>query len=91
MIILKHRHESEPKYWKFACHCCGCVWVADETETYDKDYSYPDIFVGCRCPECDDLVYSKCQIDSEEYEKIYNKVFNKVGLQLIKITKEELH
>lgn len=90
MIILKHRHIPEPKHWKFVCEC-GCEWISDEMELCDKDYAYPDIFVGCRCPECDDIVYSKCLISSEEYDKIYDEAFNKVGLRLIKIPKEELH
>lgn len=90
MIIIKHGRRPKLKRWKFKCSC-GCEWVADETETYDEVYPYPDVFIGCRCPECDELVYSKRHISSEEYDKICNKAFNEVGLQLIKITKEELH
>lgn len=76
MIIMKHRHKSEPEHWIFACKC-GCEWVTDlEMEICDKDYSYPDVYASCRCPECNDLVFSKCHISSEEYDKIYEKAFN---------------
>lgn len=78
MIIIKHGDNPEPKRWKFVCRC-GCEWVTDlETEIHNKyrGPSYPDVFASCRCPECDELVYSECHISSEEYDKIYEKAFN---------------
>lgn len=87
MIIIRHRYEPEPEHWKFICRC-GCEWITDrETEIYKKYHDPKGIFVSCRCPECNDLVYSRYQIDSEKCNKIYNRV----ELQLVKITKEELH
>ena len=33
----------------FECSACACLWVADDTEYDQKDYSTPAI---CKCPCC---------------------------------------
>ena len=94
MIVIKHRCKPEPKRWKFKCYWCGCEWIADETEVA-RLYNYEDVCVTgliyhhaiCCCPDCGRNVKDERRVDDKEYEK----VFNKVGLQLIKITEEELH
>jgi len=89
MIVIKHGRKPEPKRWKFKCGC-GCEWIADETEVAARlYYCLGDDFhhAICCCPDCGRNVKDEQRVDYDEYEK----AFNKVGLQLIKITKEELH
>lgn len=96
MIILKHRYMPEPEHWKFACKC-GCEWVSDDETEICKKYRDPKgVFVSCKCPECNDLVYSRCLIDANKYEKLFVQTdpsalirYANLGSGITAITEEE--
>ena len=55
MEIIKHGFGGSRKRQNFACHECGCVFIAEPTEYRTRRcYSTLELFDvhSCACPEC---------------------------------------
>ena len=59
MEIIKHGFGGSRKRQNFACHECGCVFIAEPTEYRTRRcYSTLELFDvhSCACPECGEMV-----------------------------------